>query len=71
VYFFCLQACSDVLSDVFLTVTLRLTIYCIVYSVGILNKSHINLLELYNTLALPSLLYGSENWTIKQETQDE
>jgi hypothetical protein len=28
-----------------------------------LNKIRI---ELYNTLALPSLLYGSDNWTIKE-----
>jgi hypothetical protein len=26
---------------------------------------------LYNKLALPALLYGSENWTIIEETQEE
>jgi len=60
-----------VLSYVFVTVTSRLTIHYTVYSMGILNISHTSLLKLYNTLTLPALLYGSENWTIKQETQEE
>jgi hypothetical protein len=25
------------------------------------------MIRLYNTLALPTLLYGSENWTIKKK----
>jgi hypothetical protein len=30
------------------------------------NKTlHKTIIKLYNTLALPTLLYGSENWTIK------
>ena len=28
-------------------------------------------IELYSTLAFPALLHGNENWTIKQETQEE
>ena len=28
-------------------------------------------MKLYNTLALPVLLYGSETWTIKQVTPEE
>jgi hypothetical protein len=45
---------------------------------GIINnvfKPHKTLMKtrikLYNTLALPTLLYGSENWTAKQEMQEE
>jgi len=33
-----------------------------------LNKTRI---KLHNILALPAMLYCSENWTIKQETQEE